>query len=61
MSTWDYWEAVSIRRSKTPGSPGVCAYLMPWLLAYSLRGILSFPLENEFASGLDCVIGKLVN
>jgi|TARA_S200000501_G_scaffold97248_2_gene90581 hypothetical protein len=34
---------------------------MPWLLAYSLRGILSFPLENEFASGLDCVIGKLVN
>ena len=28
-------------------------YLMPWLLGYTVMGILSFPLEREFASGLN--------
>lgn len=27
-------------------------YLMPWLLGYSVFGMLSFPLESEFAHGL---------
>ena len=27
-------------------------YLMPWLLGYSVMGMLSFPLESEFAAGL---------
>ena len=25
-------------------------YLMPWLLGYSVMGMLSFPLESEFAA-----------
>ena len=29
MSTWDYWEAVSIRTFKALGLPGVRIYLMP--------------------------------
>ena len=36
-------------------------YLMPWLLGYTVMGMLSFPLESEFASGLNWFIGKLVN
>lgn len=27
-------------------------YLMPWLLGYSVLGMLSFPLESEIARGL---------
>jgi hypothetical protein len=27
-------------------------YLMPWLLGYSVMGMLSFPLESEFARTL---------
>lgn len=27
-------------------------YVMPWLLGYSVMGMLSFPLEGEIASGL---------
>ena len=27
-------------------------YLLPWLLGYSVMGMLSFPLESEFAAGL---------
>ena len=27
-------------------------YLMPWLLGYSVMGMLSFPLESEIAGGI---------
>lgn len=27
-------------------------YLMPWLLGYSVMGMLSFPLESDIAAGL---------
>ena len=27
-------------------------YLMPWLLGYSVMGMLSFPLEGDIAAGL---------
>ena len=33
-------------------------YLMPWLLGYSVMGMLSFPLESEFAAGLYEMFGK---
>jgi uncharacterized protein YggT (Ycf19 family) len=36
-------------------------YLMPWLLGYSVMGMLSFPLESEFAQGVAWLIGKIVN
>lgn len=36
-------------------------YLMPWLLGYSVMGMLSFPLESEFARGIHSFIGKFVN
>lgn len=36
-------------------------YLMPWLLGYSVMGMLSFPLESEFARGIANIIGWLVN
>ena len=36
-------------------------YLMPYLLGYSVLGMLSFPLESEFARTISAVIGKLVN
>ena len=36
-------------------------YLIPWLLGFTVMGMLSFPLESEFATGLHWVIGKLVN
>ena len=36
-------------------------YLMPWLLGYTVMGMLSFPLESEFASRLNWFIEKLVN
>ena len=35
-------------------------YLMPWILGYSVMGMLSFPLESEFAHGVANLIGKLV-
>tara|TARA_B100000530_G_C15476139_1_gene296564 strand:- start:32 stop:154 length:123 start_codon:yes stop_codon:yes gene_type:complete len=36
-------------------------YLIPWLLGYTVMGMLSFLLESEFASELNWFIGKLVN
>lgn len=36
-------------------------YLMPWLLGYSVMGMLSFPLESEIAQGIAYLIGKIVN
>ncbi len=36
-------------------------YLMPWLLGYSVMGMLSFPLESEIAQSVSSFIGKLVN
>ena len=35
-------------------------YLLPWLLGYSVMGMLSFPLESEFAHTISNLIGKLV-
>ena len=32
-------------------------YLMPWLLGYSVMGMLSFPLESEFAQGVANLVG----
>ena len=32
-------------------------YLMPWLLGYSVMGMLSFPLESEVAQGLYSLFG----
>ena len=36
-------------------------YLLPWLMGYSVMGMLSFPLESEFAHGVATIISKLVN
>ena len=36
-------------------------YLMPWLLGYSVMGMLSFPLESEIAQAIARVIGTFVN
>jgi len=33
-------------------------YLMPWLLGYSVMGMLSFPLEGEIARGIYAVFGR---
>lgn len=35
-------------------------YLMPWILGYSVLGMLSFPLETEFAHGVASFIEKLL-
>ena len=35
-------------------------YLMPWLLGYSVMGMLSFPLEGEIATGLNQLFGGLL-
>ena len=35
-------------------------YLMPWLMGYSVMGMLSFPLESEFAHGVSNLVGKLL-
>jgi len=35
-------------------------YLMPWLLGYSVMGMLSFPLESEIAAGIASLFGPLV-
>ena len=36
-------------------------YAMPWLLGYSVMGMLSFPLESEIAHGVAYLIGLLLN
>ena len=36
-------------------------YLMPWMLGYSVMGMLSFPLESELAQGVAYLIGLIVN
>ena len=36
-------------------------YLMPWALGYTVMGMLSFPLESEFANALNYFVGLLVN
>lgn len=36
-------------------------YVMPWLLGYSVMGMLSFPLESELALGVAYLVGKLFN
>ena len=36
-------------------------YVMPWLLGYTVMGMLSFPLESEFAQGISNLIGFFVN
>ena len=33
-------------------------YIMPWLLGYSVMGMLSFPLESEFAHSVAHFISK---
>jgi len=35
-------------------------YLMPWLLGYSVMGMLSFPLESELARGVAYLIGLIL-
>ena len=36
-------------------------YLMPWLLGYTVMGMLSFPLEGEVARGISRLAAKLLN
>jgi uncharacterized protein YggT (Ycf19 family) len=36
-------------------------YLMPWLLGYSVMGMLSFPLEGEVARGIARLAARLFN
>lgn len=36
-------------------------YLMPWLLGYSVMGMLSFPLEGEIARGIYHLSRLLMN
>ncbi len=36
-------------------------YLMPWLMDYTVMGMLSFPLESEFAYGVAKMIGFFAN
>ncbi|MEQ8398224.1 YggT family protein [Thalassobaculum sp.] len=36
-------------------------YLMPWLLGYSVMGMLSFPLEGEIAQGIASLARLLGN
>ncbi|HEY5633565.1 MAG TPA: hypothetical protein VIT02_07370 [Burkholderiaceae bacterium] len=35
-------------------------YLMPWLLGYTVMGMLSFPLESEFARGVAHLVGSVL-
>ena len=35
-------------------------YLMPWLMGYSVMGMLSFPLESEIAQGVATLVGYFV-
>ncbi len=47
------------------GAQATCIFVfalsLPWLLGYSVMGLLSFPLESEFAAGVAQMTGKLVN
>jgi uncharacterized protein YggT (Ycf19 family) len=36
-------------------------YLLPWLLGYSVMGMLSFPLEGEIARSIARLMGKFAN
>jgi hypothetical protein len=36
-------------------------YLMPWLLGYSVMGMLSFPLEGEIARGVYYLLSKFLH
>lgn len=36
-------------------------YLMPYLLGYSVMGMLSFPLETEIAVGVARIVGFFIN
>ena len=36
-------------------------YLMPWLLGYSVLGMLSFPLESEFGRSVNAFIRLIVD
>lgn len=36
-------------------------YVMPWLLGYSVVGMLSFPLEGQVAQGLYWISSKLLS
>ena len=36
-------------------------YLLPWLLGYSVMGMLSFPLEGEVARSISRLIGRFAN
>jgi len=36
-------------------------YVMPWLLGYSVMGMLSFPLESEIGHGVARLFGMLLN
>lgn len=35
-------------------------YLMPWVLGYSVMGMLSFPLESEIARGIGSLFGRFL-
>ena len=36
-------------------------YLLPWLLGYSVMGMLSFPLEGEVARSISRLMGRFAN
>ena len=36
-------------------------YVMPWLLGYSVMGMLSFPLESEIGQSVARLVGFFVN
>jgi uncharacterized protein YggT (Ycf19 family) len=36
-------------------------YLLPWLLGYSVMGMLSFPLEGEIARSIARLMARFVN
>jgi len=36
-------------------------YLMPWMMGYSVMGMLSFPLESEMALGVANLVGYFAN
>jgi len=36
-------------------------YVMPWLLGYTVMGMLSFPLESELALGVAYLVGLVLN
>ncbi len=36
-------------------------YIMPWLLDYTVMGMLSFPLESEFAHSVSRMVGFFAN